>query len=98
MLREIARKVDDQAISSILWWALAHARESDTRRDLAELARIKTSGIYIAGAKTFKADDLVHLNDCTPAERKRLTHMSSAELGRLAKKQAKARASKAVQS
>lgn len=92
MLREIARTVDDQAIRSTLWWALANACESDTRRDLAELDRLR-----LAGRRTIPTDELVYIKDLTPAQAKRLKTMTTAELKTLAKQQAKARG-KAVRS
>lgn len=91
MLREIARSVDDKAINLTLQWALHVARDSDTRADLAELARLR-----IAGRRTIPFDEIVYLNDLKPGEAKRLKTMTSAQLKALAKRQAKERARKAV--
>ena len=46
-----------------------------------------------AGAcrRTIPADEMVYLNDLTPAQAKRLKTMTTAELKALAKQQAKAR-------
>jgi hypothetical protein len=88
MLREVSRTVDDQAIHSILRWGLSYAQDSDTRADLAELTRLKAAA---ACRRTIPADQMVHLDDLTPAQAKRLKTMTTAELKALAKRQAKAR-------
>jgi hypothetical protein len=59
MLQEMIRSVDDQAIDRIVHWSLPRACDSDTRADLAELARIKSRGIYIAGAPTVSMRELI---------------------------------------
>jgi hypothetical protein len=47
---------------------------------------------------TIPADEIVYINDLTPAQAKRLKTMTTAQLKALAKRQAKERARKAVAS
>jgi hypothetical protein len=90
MLREISRAVDDEAIYSILYWALSRARNCEQRAAVTELARIKAADAA-AGRRTIPADEIVYLNDLTPAQAKRLKTMTTAQLKALAKRQARAR-------
>jgi hypothetical protein len=97
MLHEMARRLDDKAVSYIVYWALMEAVRSDERADLAELQRIKASGIYVAGAKKMSLCQSIPLDGLTKAEVRRLKTMTSAQFRAFAKRKAKERARKAVQ-
>jgi hypothetical protein len=98
MLHEMARRLDDKAVGYIVYWALLEAVRSDERADLAELQRIKASGIYVAGAKKMPLSQSIPLDGLTKAEVRRLKTMTSAQFRAFAKLKAKERAGKAVQS
>jgi hypothetical protein len=84
--------MDDEAVGLAYWHVIYNAWQTQTRADLAELAAIKAAN---AGRKTYNPDEIVYIDQCTPAELKRLKTMTRAQIRALAKKQAKARQLKA---